>query len=263
MNASRLPFILGLTWIAGCGSSAGAGGADGSALPPRQSPAPLAIIEFLRVRPESLCIVEPSDPHVLDRGTLDTAVVAAVSSTAGSSQGYIAAPLVQDNAGASDDGGASAAGPIALSSFEVELESAPAPAVPLPSLSRTHFVTAARPGTLMPSDQLVSPTEVIPLDLVNQLNALNWSGTVIVHLRPVGNAQKDGTISGSWSDFPIDVCQNCLATPGTSTPCPSGGFRMTQIAVGGCFAGQDDPITCCLDSTTHRPECGTQVPLAQ
>jgi hypothetical protein len=207
----------------------------------------LVIDDFVAISPMNMCVVTPGETQLVAEGQFDTAIYTSYATGADgkpNQMGYAAAPVIR-NALANRIPQTSTAvtqrDTISVQSFDVQLRAGPgSPALPV---NPATFSVKVAPESIPPGMGTAAfIVEVIPGLQAQQLNSANYSGTVIAHMRAVGD-RAEGTITSEYVDFPIIVCQNCLGY--TNAPCPTGGYKSSQVNKGGCIHWQDDFSTCC------------------
>ena len=181
------------------------------------------------------------------RGLLD---VAKLTTT-----GYVAIPLVRNNLTANINN--VEYNSIQILGANVKLSTVTGAAVTLPNGQSSFFYGSAA-GLLDPGIIGAMSVEVISAPAARSLAGMIPSGglvTVVAEMRPVGMRAGDQVI-GQATEFPVDLCSGCL-TKNSTCPLPKG---TTVVDVCPGFQQQDDPETCCTDST-GAVLCGRAAPI--
>jgi hypothetical protein len=213
------------------------------------------------------CVADPASMSISADGTFDVGV--AVDHNGGA---FYVAPVVANNLIVATTT-TSPVNTIFLTGFDVELKpdpSDPALSAALPASQRKFHVAAAG-GAIFPGGgaapmQMSEVAVILPVlnfDIARLIQPAIPDNTtdptpLLVHLRPVGT-HSGVVINGGWVDFPVYICEHCLAPPLQN--CPAGGFPSTTTIVDGCNPAQD-PETCCKSTSTQQVLCGTNVPKA-
>ncbi len=240
MKSVLLPFLMGLATVTGC----------------VQNDLDLSILHFVPdIAPT--CTVTASDTTVQTSGFFDVGIVAASGSP-----GYQLFPVVQNDLPLSTDTTTDVEhNAMNVTGVNVQLipDASIAGAIPLAQLK---FFVSAGVGRVDPQSQAVFGVEVIPravaleLASVVQEGAGNGAPIVRVNVSPVGT-RSGSNLVGIAVQFPVSICKFCLS--GHPANCPSGGIPTADVQEGGCFAAQDQSVTCCLASQ-QQLLCGAQVP---
>jgi hypothetical protein len=219
----------------------------------------LQIVRFVEPDPLMNCEALPTSMFNRTSGLLDVGIVAA-----GGFAGYVAAPLVQNNLPAKTVQNQIDNNTITVTGANIDLSVSPSLAGALPASQRSFSMSAAA-GTLAATGQATFFAELVPRQVALLLAPSVPTGVpntqfpvVTAHVRPVGD-RAGTTIMGPEVSFPVEICKFCL-TP-QPAPCPSGGIPVNQVQKGGCLPEQDEPVTCCTNSSGALL-CGSQVPTA-
>lgn len=204
------------------------------------------------------CLADPATMTSVSSGLLDVKLGQAFN------VGYLLAPVVRNNMLSLMTATSPEMNDVYINSVDIQLKQdsgdAFLNAIPAANL-KFNLPTAA--GLVQPGGGQVSPiVEVIPAGYLAMIQGVTLTPSIhpiTVHMRANG-AHSGVTLSSSWSDFPVYLCDGCLLNNGADFfACPTGGIPAAQINKGSCSFAQDASVTCCIDSNgTH---CGPQVPV--
>ncbi len=215
---------------------------------------------FQKIDPNMMCIVAPGGGgNSVTSGLMDANVI----STIPGARGYVVAAVVVNNLISSSTATTVNRNEIEVSGFDVELQAPPGGSLPALGPLASKFFAPSAAGAADPNGgKVVGFAEVVPTAYAATFGAAAAASptgriTVIAHMRPVGT-RADGTLTGGWVDFPVDICAGCLSGDFMNTTCPAAGYAKADVQSGGCLIGQDYAVTCCMEGTT--PLCGPSVP---
>jgi hypothetical protein len=205
------------------------------------------------------CLADPAVTTSVSSGLLDVKLSGLFN------VGYLLAPVVRNGLLSIMNATTPEQNNVYISSFDIELKQSPGD-VYLNGLTPADlkFNLPAAGGLIMPGGGQVSPIlEVLPAMYVSALQNVSLTPSIhaiIVHMRANG-AHSGVTLSSSWSDFPLYLCDGCLLNNGLDVfACPTGGIPAAQINKGACSFPQDANVTCCSDATGLLL-CGPQIPV--
>jgi hypothetical protein len=212
----------------------------------------VAIVRILAPQPPD-CVADATSVISQSRGVLDL--------TLRGTQPYVAAPVVTNNLANRLQANTSQLDAVFVNGFDVELKpdvnDALLQAV-IPADRRQFFYPAAV-GRLEPGGTSFGTAfvEIVPAEVVQLIGAAMPAASspgmpLIARIRPVAT-HAGSTLLGGWVPYPVSFCRDCLVD---SKVCTGGTLPPDAVLDGGCFYGQDAPITCC-DGTNV---CGAAIP---
>jgi hypothetical protein len=211
----------------------------------------LSIVQMEAITRANMCIATAAagtGTVGLDRGLLDVSLV--------TTAGYIAVPVVRNNLTSLNNN--LEYNSIQLLGANITLKDAGGSSLTLPS-GQSSFFYAAAAGRLDPAGTTPMFVEVLPAAAAKALaGMIGATGvfTIIAEIRPVGMRANDQVVGGPIQ-FPIDLCNGCLATASAACPLPKG-----TVALDACFPQQDTQSTCCTDVASGSRLCGAAAPVA-
>jgi hypothetical protein len=215
----------------------------------------LLILRFLRLDPLlTMCMPLPESVLIETQGVMDLTL----------RRNYNVVPVVQNNLVVRQTATMPEINGVFLTGYDIQLRGIdPAVQAAIPT-NRREFRVLSAGGYLAPggTGRAATVVQVIDPDVAAAIAALPPSTTTLepplieVSIRPV--ALRSGTeMVGAYTTFPIKVCTGCLVD--NAGVCPADGLKSETVKTGGCFVGQNEPITCCL-SANNEPLCGVEIP---
>jgi len=204
------------------------------------------------------CLADPATTASVSSGLFDVKL----GTTFG--VGYLLGPVVRNNMLSIMTASSPEMNDVYINSFDIELKQDKGDSFLngiAPANLKFNLPSAA--GLVTPGGgQVATPIEVIPAGYVGMLQGVTQVPSVrpiTVHLRSNG-AHAGVTLSSSYSDFPVYLCDGCLLNRGNDFfTCPAKGIPTAQIQQGSCNFVQDADVTCCTSPTGLV--CGPQVPV--
>src|SRR5581483_2354182 len=216
------------------------------------------IDRVLFVSQMSMCDADPANTLQRSHGLLDVGIVAGANT-----DGYVAAPVVRNNMPLRATSGMIDLDAVTLKSFYIKLRPDATLSGALPLAQRIFNVPVGGARIEAGGTGLNAVfVEIVPAQIARLLAAAVQPGAQttplsVVHMRPVV-ARADGSLlGGGWYDYPVEICNFCLAG-GPPVACPQTAQLRTTVLETGCRVQQDDPVTCCTKQNVLL--CGASVP---